>query len=149
MKRLLHKLLLLADLMLTGILSLYADRDVPVNVDQLPAAAQTTLRQCFADLQVVLAKRETGLFNKGYEVVFSNGNKIEFDAQGQWTDVECKQGTVPDALVPAAVRQHLSTNYPQARVIKLERNTRRTEVELSNGLELTFNAKGQLVDFDS
>ncbi len=36
-----------------------------------------------------------------------------------------------------------------ARVIKIERSTRRTEVELSNGLELTFSAKGKLVDLDS
>ena len=67
-----------------------ADDDKPVTVDQLPQKAQTFIKQYFADKQVSLAKQERDFFDKSYEVMFVNGEKVEFDKNGEWKDVDCK-----------------------------------------------------------
>ena len=50
-----------------------ADNDKPIQVNQLPAKAQTFLNTYFKDHKVALAKQETELFYKSYDVVFTDG----------------------------------------------------------------------------
>lgn len=128
--------------------AVFADIEKPVTLEQLPAAAQQTIKQHFPNRQIALAKMEVELLGKKYEVIFTNGEKIEFDSKGQWTDIECKQSQVPDALVPAAIAAFVKKNYPQTTILKLERDRRTYEVELSNRLELKFDKSFRLIDID-
>lgn len=89
-----------------------------------------------------------GVGSKSYDVVLKNGTKLEFDKKGNLTEVECKQGTVPYRLIPQAIKNYLKANYPRQTVKKLEIKKNEYEVELANGLELTFNNRFQLVDMD-
>ena len=91
---------------------------------------------------------ETGLIDKSYEVVLQNGTKIEFDKKGNVTEVECKQGAVPAALIPQAISTYLQTNQAGQTVRKIEFNKNEYEVELSNGLDITFNKRFQVIDID-
>ena len=45
-----------------------ADNDKPISTSQLPAAAQQTLKKHFAGHKVALAKMESGLLEKSYDV---------------------------------------------------------------------------------
>ena len=56
-----------------------ADNDKPIEVSQLPAKAQTFIKTYFKDHKVAMAKLESGMFYKSYDVVFTNGEKVEFD----------------------------------------------------------------------
>ena len=56
-----------------------ADNDKPIEVSQLPAKAQTFIKTYFKNHKVALAKMESGVFYKSYDVVFTNGEKVEFD----------------------------------------------------------------------
>ena len=76
-----------------------ADNDKPISVSQLPATAQQVIKKHFKAKKVALAKMETGLFEKSYDVVFNNGEKVEFDRRGHWTELNCKQSSVRAALV--------------------------------------------------
>ena len=73
------KLVLLLVCMFTMHTMVMADNDKPIQVNQLPAKAQTFLNTYFKDHKVALAKQETELFYKSYDVVFTNGEKVEFD----------------------------------------------------------------------
>lgn len=126
----------------------FADLEKPVTLAQLPAAAQQTIKKHFADRQIALAKVEIEVFGKTYDVIFTNGEKIEFDSKGQWRDIECRQSRVPDALIPAAIANFVKKNYPQTTILKIERDRRTYEIELSNRLELKFNNAFQLIDID-
>ncbi len=126
----------------------YADTDRPITVADLPAAAQTVLTEHFAKYRVVLAKVENGILDKSYDVFLANGDKVEFDRKGNWTEVVLKQDGVPTALVPAAILTYLKNAHPDAKIVKIERETRTYEVALSNGFEYTFNKKFQVVDVD-
>ena len=80
--------------------------------------------------------------------VLQNWTKLEFDKKGNLTEIDCKQGTVPAKLIPQAIRNFLKENYPAQAVKKIEMNKNEYEVELANGLDLTFNKHFQVIDID-
>ena len=125
-----------------------AGNNKPISVNALPAKVQTLLSQHFNNQKVMLATIETGVISRSYDVVLQNGTKLEFDKKGNLTEVECKQGTVPYRLIPQAIKNYLKANYPRQTVKKLEIKKNEYEVELANGLDLTFNNRFQLVDMD-
>lgn len=125
-----------------------ADDDKPVTVDQLPQKAQAFIKQYFADKQVSLAKQERDFFDKSYEVMFVNGEKVEFDKNGEWKDVDCKFSEVLADIIPQAIRTHIASLYPDAKVLQIDRDSRGYEVQLNNRLELSYNTSFQLTDID-
>ena len=86
-----------------------ADDDKPITVEQLPQKAQQFIKQYFADKTVTLAKMERDFMDKSYEVLFSNGEKVEFDKNGEWKDVDCKQSVVP--ALPTSSRKPSRTTW--------------------------------------
>ena len=125
-----------------------AGNDKPISVKALPAKAQTLLTKHFSNQKVVLATIESNVIGKNYDVVLKNGTKLEFDKKGNLTEIDCKQGTVPTQLIPQAIKNYLKANYARQSVKKIELNKNEYEVELTNGLDLTFNKHFQLIDID-
>ena len=105
--------------------------------------------QHFADSKVALAKMESDFFYKSYEVIFTNGNKVEFGKNGNWEEVNCKYTSVPTAIIPTTIQKYVTTNYPDTRVLKIERDKKEYEVQLSNRVELKFDLKFNLIDIDN
>lgn len=133
---------------LGGISAARAGNDKPVDVDQLPAKAQQLIATQFKKKKVALATQERELTGRTYDVVFTDGTKVEFDSKGEWTEIDCKGQEVPAALVPPAIAAHVKKNYPKARIGKIERKRRSYEVDLSNGLELSFDRDFKLTKID-
>ena len=126
-----------------------AGNDKPIQVSEMPKAAQLFIKNHFADLSVAMAKVETDFLDKNYDVVFTNGNKVEFDKKGNWTNVDCEHTQVPVAILPEAIRQYVAKNYPDAKVLKIEVTDRKGyDVELSNGFELEFDKRFRLREID-
>lgn len=125
-----------------------ADDDRPIAVTQLPASAQQFIKKHFAGNQVAFAKMEKDWFSKSYDVTFTNGNKLEFDEKGEWTEVDCKYTSVPAVIVPKAIADYVAQNYKDVRILKIDRDTRDYEVKLSNRLELKFDLQFNLIDID-
>ena len=127
----------------------WAGNDKPIQVSEMPKAAQLFIKNHFADLSVAMAKVETDFLDKNYDVVFTNGNKVEFDKKGNWTNVDCEHTQVPVAILPEAIRQYVAKNYPDAKVLKIEVTDRKGyDVELSNGFELEFDKRMNVIDVD-
>ena len=126
----------------------FAGMDRPIEVTQLPADAQRTVKTDFSGRRVAMAKIDDGLFYNGYNVVFTNGDKVEFDSHGQWKDISCKYSSVPASVIPKPIRNYLKSNYPKMKVLEIERNKKNYEVKLSNGLEITFNRDYKVTDID-
>lgn len=125
-----------------------ADNERPIEISQLPAAARTVVQRNFASHKVALAKVESGLIEKSYDVIFTNGDKIEFDRRGNWSEISCKNSGVPAALVPVRIASYVKSNYADARITKIERGNKGYEIELSNGFEITFDTKFRVTDID-
>lgn len=127
---------------------LWADNDKPIQIGQLPTKAQTLITTYFKGHKIALAKMESGMFYKNYDVIFTNGEKLEFDRSGDWTEVKCSRSEVPDAIVPEAIRSYVKKNYPGEKIIQIERKDKEYEIELSNRLEITFDNKYRVIDID-
>ncbi len=125
-----------------------AGNDKPINVNELPAKAQTLLTKHFKGQKVMLATIESGVVSRSYDVVLRNGTKLEFDKKGNLTEIDCKQGIVPNQLIPQPIKNYLKENYRGEAVRKIELNKKEYEVELTNGIDLTFNKHFQLIDID-
>lgn len=127
----------------------FADFHKPIEVNDLPSAARTTMRGFFPKEKVALVKSEIGFFEKSYDVIFTNGTKIEFDRSGEWKEISCKGGaTVPANLVPAPIAKYVNEHHQGAKVIGIEKDHGGYEVKLSNKTELEFNKNYRLTDID-
>ena len=125
-----------------------AGNDKPISVNTLPIKAQILLTNYFGNQKVALATIESSVVNKSYDVVLQNGTKLEFNKKGELTEIDCKQGVVPVNLIPLSIKNYLQNNYPGQSVKKLEIKKKEYEVELFNGMDLTFNKHFQLIDTD-
>ena len=143
------KVLLLLVCLFTLQTVVWADDDKPIQVNQLPQTAQTFIKTHFPDNKVAMAKMETDWFDKSYDVIFTNGDKLEFDKKGIWTEVNCKYCAVPVAVVPHAIKKYVATNYPDAKMLKIERDKHDYEVKLSNGWEIKFDMQFNVIDIDN
>ena len=148
MKRILRILMIAICCMVSCNMVANAGNDKPISVNTLPAKAQALLTKHFSNQKVVLATIESNVIGKNYDVVLKNGTKLEFDKKGNLTEIDCKQGTVPTQLIPQAIKNYLKANYARQSVKKIEMNKNEYEVELTNGLDLTFNKHFQLIDID-
>lgn len=128
--------------------SAQAFNDRPVAVGELPSTAQTVLNNNFTKHRIALAKVETGFWGKNYDVFLANGDKLEFDRRGDWTEIVCREEGVPTELVPAAITTYLNAAYPGAKLVKIEREGGRYEAKLANGLEFTFDKRFRVVEVD-
>ncbi len=124
------------------------DKDKPITVNQLPAAAQQMIKKNFPNSKVAMAKQENDLLKTSYDVVFTNGDKIEFDSKGNWTGINCKNSFVPSALIPVQIKNYVQQNYPDNKIIEIDRDKKEYDVKLSNGIEITFNTKFQVIEMD-
>ena len=125
-----------------------ADVDRPIEVDKLPDAAQKFLKQYFPNASVSLAKVDVELVYKEYDVLLTDGTRVDFNNSGEWIDVDCKFATVPEGIVPRQIVDYVAKNYPNANILRIERDRNTYEVSLSNRLELTFDKKFKIVDID-
>jgi len=126
----------------------WADDDKPIKVEQMPYQAQQFIKRHFPKSSVALAKMESDFLGKSYDVIFTNGDKAEFDRSGEWQEVDCKYSQVPAAIVPVAIRNYVKKHYPSAKVLKIEKENRGYEVKLSNGWEVKFDKKFNVTDID-
>lgn len=126
----------------------FADSDKPIQIGQLPTKAQQFITTYFKSHKVALAKVESGVFSKSYDVIFTNGEKLEFDKSGNWTEVNCEKTKVPAAVIPSAIASYVKSTYPDAFITKIERNSKEYDVELSNHLEITFDTQFRVIDID-
>ena len=148
MKRIFRILMIAICCMVSCNMVANAGNDKPIAINALPVKAQTLLNNHFNGQKVMLATIESGVVSRSYDVVLQNGTKLEFDKKGNLTEIDCKQGIVPVQLIPQAIKNYLEVNYAGQSVKKIEIKKNEYEVELVNGLDLTFNKHFQLIDID-
>ena len=148
MKTIIKKTLMALVCLVTFQQAAMADNDKPINVNQLPATAQQVIKSNFAGKKVALAKVESGLIDKSYDVIFTTGEKIEFDRSGNWTEVDCKRSEVPAKLVPTQINTYVNANYSGNKILKIEKDRSEYEINLSNGVEIKFNKNFMEIDID-
>lgn len=130
--------------MMFSMSSAHAFDKYSVDRADLPQEAREFLEQHFPKGKVGMIKVDKHLLKKtDYDVKLVNGTKIEFSNAGKWTSVDCKDKPVPEAIVPKAVRSYVKKNFPDVKIVRIEKTHTKYVVELSDDVELTFNLLGQ------
>ncbi len=143
------KILSIALMMFVIFQSACAGDVITHDTKRLPEAARKFISTYFARAQVSHIKIESELFQtKKYEVLLTDRTEIDFDRHGEWLEVDCNDTPVPLGLIPPYVSNYLGETFPGTHVVKMERGHRELEVDLDNGMSITFNAKGEVTDID-
>ena len=145
MKKSVFFLAALVCMMMQAVSTFASDRII--TKEQLPAAAQTFIQKTFPGQTISYAKIDFD-GRKTYEVRLSNGTEVEFDQNGTWDKVDCNFSAVPADLVPANIANSVKSSFPDAVIVKIDKERGGYDIELSNDLELKFNKNGQMVRID-
>lgn len=142
------KLMLLFVCLFTMQAMVWADDDKLIKVEQMPQRAQQFIKKHFSDSSIALAKMESDFLSKSYDIIFTNGNKAEFDKKGEWKEIDCKYSQVPSAIIPVAIHNYVKKQYPNTKILKIEKDNRSYEIKLSNGWEVKFDKNFNVIDID-
>lgn len=126
-----------------------ASDDKPITFEQLPAPSQQFIKTYFPEQSIALVKMDSEILDKSYEVIFTNGAKVEFDKRGDWKEVDCKRAACPEGIIPVQIRDYAAQNYPNIGICKIEKENRNGyEIGLTNGVSLEFDSNFKLIDID-
>lgn len=143
------KIFVSAALLFAGITASFAgDRERPITLDKLPAAAQEFLAANFKDLTLAYAVEDPKFIGSEYEVIYTDRTEVEFDSDGAWTSVGSRYAAVPADIVPEQIKSYVAQTFPNQQVRKIERKRYSWEIELSNGLEIEFDKQFNVTDID-
>ncbi len=138
--------LALTALLLIGALSAAAALPIDkysINRKDLPEQARQMLDEHFPKAKVSMVKTDRHLLKRtDYDVKLTNGTKIEFSNKGRWTSVDCKKKSVPESLVPKAIRTSVAKKFAGAKIVRISRSSLYYTVGLSNGKDLKYDRLG-------
>ena len=138
------KVILLLVVMMTMGFQAKADHDQVIPFNQMPEAAQAFLKQHFANKVPLVVTVDWD----DYTIRYESGEKVEFDKQGKWKEIDCRSALVPTELIPEEIKTNIASTFPGAMILKIDRNRRGYEVKLNNGLEVEYSPTFQVIDID-
>ncbi len=138
------KVILLLVVMMTMGFQAKADHDQVIPFNQMPEAAQAFLKQHFANKVPLVVTVDWD----DYTIRYESGEKVEFDKQGKWKEIDCRSSLVPTELIPEEIKTNIASTFPGAMILKIDRNRRGYEVKLNNGLEVEYSPTFQVIDID-
>ena len=132
---------------LLAITSLHAEEQ-PITFGELPKNAKIFVLTYFKDIKFkeVYIERRASLTQ--YEVKLEGGIDLQFDRMGLCTEITCKNGEIPDIVIPKRILTTIQKNFPDSYIRKYENNGRMYEIVLDDGTQLTFSRTLRLVDIE-
>ena len=55
---------------------------------------------------------------------------------------------MPNALIPVEIANYVKASFPDEDIVKIDKDRRDWEIELSNRLEIKFDKKFRVLEFD-
>lgn len=121
-----------------------------VEFNKLPQSSQEFIAKLVRveDISYIKMEKENFLSSKEYEVKMKDGSEFEFNQNGLWKEIKDKVHGVPVAIIPQRITAYVNKSFPMNKITKITRTNRKYEIELTNGLDLTFNSKGEFMRVD-
>ncbi|MBF7091929.1 PepSY-like domain-containing protein [Flavobacterium sp. ALJ2] len=120
-----------------------------ITKDALPVNAQTFLKTHFAGQEPTYIVEDKEMLSKDYKVRFATNLEVEFDGKGNWEEVDGNHQSIPTTIIPKKIISYINTNFANTTITKIDKGAWGYEVDLSNGLELEFNSKGNFLRIDN
>jgi len=120
-----------------------------ITKNELPQTAQKFISAHFPKSTIDYVKMDKETFSTDYKVKFTDGSDIEFDSDGNWTEVDGEKTAIPTGFIQKSILTYVKEKFPNTQIVKIEKGRfGKQEVKLSNGLELEFNSKGEFKRID-
>lgn len=135
-----------------GIAMTFMFINVPVfsqsGMDELPQQSTDFIDEHFSNERIEEVDVDDSWYNlsdsETYEVRFENGIELDFNSDGEITEIESEEGkAIPLNVLPEKVRTHLEKKAPNATVVNWEKDNDGHEVELEDGREFEFDKNGK------
>lgn len=120
--------------------------DRHITKQELPVEARAFLSAHYGQTGIAYATVDREVFDTTYAVSLNDGTRLEFSRNGDWMEIKSPRGgKIPMSAIPEKIASYIKKNYPKADVRQIEIDGRDCEVALSNGVEITFDRKLEMV----
>lgn len=119
-----------------------------VTFDELPQNARDFISENFKNYRIVTAQKKTKTNKIEYEVKISNETEIEFNKNGNITEVECVEPMNIQAF-PKIPADFVAANFPEIGVLAYKTNRNQIEIKLEDGTEIELTSEGNLSALES
>lgn len=146
MKKILKWLpLLLVTVVFGAVAAACDDDDKVIGENELPESAKTFVSTYFAPAKVATVYKD----GNEYEVMLSDGVRIDFNKSGEWTDVDAPLNEeLPTGFYPEAIDTYLLANMDGAGINEISKERYGYDVELVTGTDLRFDSEGKFIRYD-
>lgn len=114
----------------------------------LPEGITTFIKQNFPNATITGVEPDHDHGGMEYDVYLNDGTELDFDANNQWETIESRGKGVPAAFIPKAIATYVKSNYQNMSIVKIHKEHFGYEIELPNGLELSFDRQGHFMGMD-
>lgn len=125
------------------------DDEKKIDFGDLPSEARSFIENYFpsADILSIVQEKEDG--RKEYQVKLSDGTDMEFDEDGEWTNIECYFSPLPTGILPTNVITKVEELHPEAYINGVEKELGGYVVEVTDAggidWDMRFNAQFEYV----
>lgn len=140
--------LLLAAIVMTASAVCADDNIVEIPFNKVPDLGQRMVKSYFPSNTVVKTVKNKSKDMKNRTcVLLDNEATIEFDKDGNWMIVDCRESCVPTKMVPGKIQMFLNNNYPSVDVVFMGREIKNGDITilLKDGTELHFTNEHTLI----
>ena len=124
-----------------SVTSISAFAGVVMQPSGLPKAAQDFIKKSFPNDPILYAEQN----RKDFDVALQSGIEIEFFINGEWKEIKSPYQPLSATLLPNAVSNALKQKYPQASILKIEKQYSSYEISLDNRREIYISNNGEVL----
>ena len=129
-------------------LSACADNEQLVGTSELPTQAKSFIQKFFNLSDISYVQTEYDGLHREYNVYLKDATEIDFDHKGNLESIDCQRSALPEGIVPKAIANYVTTNFPDRFITEYVVENRHLKVELNGDFELVFNHNGQFIRMD-
>ena len=112
-----------------------------VDEAQLPQMAKDFISRVFSGVKISFVEKDRSSF----EVLLSNGMKIDFNKKGEWQNIDSESMPIPFNVLPDNIISIIKSKYPDVMLIDVEKSGKNYKVKLSNTVEMVIRADGKII----
>ena len=140
MRKHFKQIILAASIMILSVVSAFA-ADIAMQANQLPKNAQDFVKANFPNDKIVYAEQD----RQSYKVELASGVEIDFDKQGNWTDVSGNNQPINTKFIPSNIIKTVEAKYPQIPVLEISKEYLSYKLKLGNNREVYVDNNGKIV----
>ena len=124
------------------------DDEKALTDNDIPTEISTYVTTHFPSNSIIRVTEDKDGLKTSYDVVLSGNIKLEFNNRKEITDID-GSSQLPDSVIPQAIRDYVSENYPDNFITDWELEDNHQQVGLNNDIDLEFTMDGEFIRVDN